>query len=146
MVVDEVTVYNPCNPAFTSCRDFSHTPPKSLTVKTEDNWGYVFKAGVSYAAGASASLMGFGASEPITISAEVPQPNGGSYEKDLTLSATQSCVAKPMTRVTCNYKAFKGTIEVGYKVYWKNALARATRGTYKGQGWKIVMSTQTYAL
>ena len=144
MVVDEVTVYNPCNPAFTSCGDFSHTSPKSLTVKTEDNWGYIFKAGVSYTAGASASLMGFSASEPITISAEEPQPNGGSYEKDQTLSATQSCVAKPMTRVICNYTAFKGTIEVGYTIHWKNA--SPSRGTYKGQGWKTVMSTQTYAL
>ena len=144
IVMDELSVYNTCNPAFVSCTDMTLSSTQSTTVKSQHNWGYVFKAGVSYTAGASASFMGFGASESITISAEVSQSNGGFYERDQTVSSTQNCVARPMTRVNCRYTAYKGTIEVGYTIYWKNAAP--TRGTYSGEGWKSVMSQTTYAL
>ena len=98
-----------------------------MAVKSEHNWGTVFKAGVSYTEGASAEFMGFGGSESITVSVSVEQSTGGSYEKDQTVTSTESCIAKPMTRQTCQYIAYKGTIEVGYTIYWKNA--SPTRGT-----------------
>ena len=143
--MDQMIVTNTCNPAIISqCADLSQTSSESVTVKSVHNWGYVFKAGVSYTAGAKAEFMGFGASESITVSAEVSLSNGGSYEKDQTVTATETCIAKPMTRQTCQYIAYKGTIEVGYTIYWKNA--SPTRGTYKGQGWKSVFSSTTIQL
>ena len=139
VVIDELVVTNTCNPAYTLCSDTTLSSTQSKTVKAEHNWGYVFKAGVSYTPGASASFIGVGDSEPITISAEVPQSNGGSYEIDQTVSSTRTkCVAKPMTKVNCKYFAYKGTIEVGYTIYWKNA--SPTRGTYRGQEWRSVFS------
>ena len=145
VLMDQITVTNTCNPAIVSqCSDLTQSSTQSTTVKSVHNWGYVFKAGVSYTAGASAEFMGFGASESITVSAEVSQSNGGSYEKDQTVTSTETCIARPMTQETCQYIAYKGTIEVGYTIYWKNA--SPTRGTYKGQGWKSVLSSTTQQL
>ena len=145
IIMDQMVVTNTCNPAYIAeCPDLSQTSSESIAVKSQHNWGIVFKEGVSYTAGASAEFMGLGASESITVSVSVEEDTGGFYEQDQTVTSSENCIAKPMTRQTCQYIAYKGTIEVGYTIYWKNA--SPTRGTYKGQGWKSVLSSTTQQL
>lgn len=139
--MDQLTSYNNCNPKSVSdCNDVVKSS-RSITVKAEDDWGHVFKGGVVYKAGTSASLMGFGASEPIIIPARVSKSGLQSpiYQRDQLLSATHRCVAKPMQVVSCTYMAYKGTIEVGYTIFWKNA--SPTRGIYRGKAWTTAWSS-----
>lgn len=139
-----LTATNPCNPAYVACTDVEHQSTESITLKSQHNWGHVFKAGVSYTAGASASFEGLGVNESITMSVEESWSTGGFKETDQTISSTQKCTAKPMTIVDCQYIAYKGSIEIGYTIYWKNS--SPTRGVYKGVGWKSVLETRTTAL
>ena len=88
--------------------------------------------------------MGVGGSESITIKAEASESSGGFYERDQTVTSTQSCVAGPMTRVTCQYVAYKGSINVGYTIHWTDG--STTRGEYKGQGWKSELIQTTKQL
>ena len=142
VAVEEIRVPNECNlDDITQCADASVTPTISISKRTEHNWGNIFKAGVSYTAEASATFEGFGAKESITISAEASRSTGGSYAEDVTYTATTSCTAPPNSVTTCRYMVYKGTIEVGYTVYWRNA--SPTYGAYKGQGWRIEMSPIT---
>ena len=143
IMLDEMTAYNPCDPTIfgDSCSDVELQSSESTTVKVQHNWGNIIKAGVSYSATASAEFLGMGAKQTFTVSFEYSHTWGGFHEEDQTLSSTKTCIAKPMTSVTCQYVAYKGHIEVGYTIYWKNA--SPTRGTYKGEGWKMHLSTDT---
>ena len=109
---------------------------------TQHSWGRVFRAGASYTVGMELSFEGIGgASQSFTVSKEREESTGGMYQRSQEVSFTQKCTAKPMTRVTCQFIARQGTIEVGYTIYWKNG--RKTRGTYRGQGWKSELTQST---
>ena len=118
--MDQLTSYNDCDPISSSnCNDVVKVP-KSKTVKALDNWGHIFKLGVVYKTGTSASLTGFGSSESIIISAQtskwVYETDGPIFQRDQILSVAHNCVAKPMQVMSCKYMAYKGTIEVGYTI------------------------------
>ena len=108
-------------------------------MKSQHNWGFIFKAGVSYKYGASAKVLGVGLDASVTWNVETSWSTGGFKEIDQAITSTQTCTAAPMTKVDCKYMAYKGRIEMGYTIYWKNA--SPTRGVYKGEGWKSVMET-----
>jgi len=138
-----LTLENGCDPAVVGdCPDQSYQWSESKTLTSERNWGNVFKKGVSYTENASASFEGFGVSESITMTAEESWSTGGSKSVSQTVSSTTPCVAPPKTRVNCQYMAYKGTIEIGYTIYWKNA--EPSRGTYIGEGWKsdLIVTTE----
>ena len=123
------------------CRDIKLRSSKFLsgvTLKTEDDWGVIFKRGVPY--NGVAILNGISAFPELSGSYEIIH-GFGAYKGPIktygTFYPSQPCVAKPMQSVTCKYIAYKAHIEVGYTVHWKNA--SPTRGIYKGQGWKFVM-------
>ena len=135
VIIQEIILPNKCNLADQSrCSSISLDTSLSITRKSYHNWGHIFKAGVTYSAEASASLEGLGVKESITISAEESISSGGSREQDQTISAQGKCVAPANSKATCRYMAYKGTVEVGYTIYWKNA--SPTRGKYIGAGWQ----------
>jgi len=136
----QLSITNDCDPDLVSdCADQSYQWSESKTLTSEHNWGNVFKAGVSYTEEASASFKGFGVSEWITMTAEESWSTGGSKSVSQTVSSTTPCVAKPMTRVNCQYMAFKGKIEIGFTIEWENS--EPSRGTYIGEGWKSDLIT-----
>ena len=140
-----MTITNTCNPNYVNgCTDRVGESSRSRTVTNQHNWGKVFRAGVSYTYGVEAAFKGVGASQSVTVNMEKEKSTGGFYETSQTVSSTQKCSAKPMTSVTCQYIAYQGTIEVGYTITWKNAAK--TRGTYRGQGWKSVLTQSTINL
>ena len=132
------------NTAYMVCADTVKSWSDSTTLKSQHNWGHVFKAGVSYTETAKAEFEGFGVDSPVTFSVEESLSTGGFKEIDQTITSTETCTAKPMTRVDCKYMAYKGTIEVGYTIYWKNSTP--TRGVYKGEGWKSTVATTVTSL
>ena len=135
VIIQEIILPNKCNLADQSrCSSISLDPSLSITRKSYHNWGHIFKAGVTYSAEASASLEGLGVKESITISAEESISSGGSREQDQTISAQGKCIAPANSKATCRYMAYKGTVEVDYTIYWKNA--SPTRGKYIGAGWQ----------
>ena len=129
------------NTAYSQCTDTSESWTDSLTLSTQHSWGYVFKAGVTYTEGASVEVDGVGAQSSVSFSVEESWSTGGSTTKTQTVTSTELCTAKPMTRVDCQYMAYKGSIEMGYTIYWKNA--SPTRGVYRGTGWKSVLHATT---
>ena len=100
-----------------SCRDKKLRPSsywKGVSLKAEDNWGVIFKRGVTE--GPHLILDGISAFPELSNSYTVklgPYDNGPiiKYGK---FSPSQHCVAKPMQSVTCKYIAYKAFIEVGY--------------------------------
>ena len=141
--MDEKIVDNTCNPRLTNgCTDYLGESTVTETFTSQHSWGKVFRAGASYTVGMEVSFEGFGgASQSVTVSEEQEKSTGGFYETSQEVSFTQKCSAKPMTRVTCQFLAYKGTIEVGYTIYWKNG--GKTRGTYRGKGWKSALNQST---
>ena len=134
-----MTITNPCNPSYINgCADRVGKSHRKREVINQHNWGTVFRAGVSYTYGVQASFKGVGASQEFTVNMEKEKSTGGSYTTSEEVSSTQICSARPMTSVTCQYIAYEGTIEVGYTITWKNAAK--TRGTYRGKGWKSVLT------
>ena len=123
-----------------SCRNEKVLPIKSYALETVDDWGVVFKRGVTYAGGTV--LDGISAFPELSKSYRInvaPYQDNPAYKIDNIFNLSESfyCVAKPMQSVTCKYIAYKAFIEVGYTINWQNA--SPSRGTYKGQGWKVVM-------
>ena len=136
--VDILIAENRCNPDTISpqeCSDIELLSSQSKTVQSQHNWGFIFKEGVSYKLETSAKLDGFGVSEAMTFNYETSVSTGAVYTDSQTISSTQKCVAKPMTKVTCRYVAYQGEIVVGYKINWKNHAP--TYGTYRGHGWTL---------
>jgi len=133
--IDKIELVNSCNLDPDRCSDTMLTldPTRSITTSSSHNWGHIFKAGVSYTAGASASFEGMGIEESITISADTEDSEGGSHEKTETMSATGSCKAPPNSKAHCLYMAYQTEIKVGYTIHWKNS--SPTRGTYQAVGW-----------
>ena len=69
---------------------------------------------------------------------------GGSHTETRTISSNVPCVALPYTKVVCTYMAYKGKIEVGYTIHWKNG--SQTKGVYQGEGWYLdtIIKTNPY--
>ena len=125
-----------------SCRDRKLIPTKAFTLETEDDWGFLFKRGVTYLG--NIFLDGISAFPDFDSYYKVnlaPNQDNPPFKKNNYFTLSQYCIAKPMQSVTCKYIAYKASIEVGYTVNWKNASPKwlQSRGTYKGKGWKIVM-------
>ena len=118
--------------------------PKTKTVTTSHNWSKVFEQGLSYTAETSATFQGFGLKEPVTMLEKEFVTNGGSVTRSETLSSSRSCVAGSHTRVICTYMAYRGEINVGYTIHWKDG--STTRGRYEGQGWHHDTLIKTYRL
>ena len=113
-------------------------------MKSQHNWGYVFKRGVSYTASAEASFEGIGGSRSITFTAEESFSNGGFKEVDQIIEDSVTCIAKPMTEVVCTTFAHPIEITMKYTIYWKNSTP--TRGVYTGSAWKSDFKKETKIL
>lgn len=140
--VDILIAENRCNPDTVKphqCSDIELQSSQSKTVQSQHSWGYIFKAGVTYSASASLKLEGFGVKTSESFTVEQSLSTGAVYTASETISSSQKCVAKPMTKVTCRYVAYEGEIEVEYTINWKNHAP--THGTYRGHGWTLRLET-----
>jgi len=146
LTIHTMIIQNDCDPDIQGenvCADVKQTTTQTIEVKTQHDWGQIFKAGVTYSKSTEATLFGFGfSSTSFTFDTEIS--SGGLREFTETLGSTQECVAKPMTRAICRYVAYKGEIEENYTIYWKNA--SPTRGKYKGTGWVVQLHYSAEAL
>ena len=94
----------------------------------------MFEVGVTYSAEIGLEVEGESGQFSVTNFETQHTTVGHSFQNSQTVSAGVPCVAKPMTKVTCQYLASKGTVSVGYTIHWKDGTT--TRGDYEGEGWK----------
>ena len=169
--IDTVVVTNTCNPDILGpnrCSDMSATsskvgfqiylisqklkindeliwnPFQSRTMATGHTWSKMFEVGVTYSAEIGLEIEGVGAKTSVTNHETQRTTVGHSYQNSQTVSASATCVAKPMTKQTCRYFAWKGQVTVGYTIHWKDGTT--TQGTYRGEGWRRDVDASTQLL
>ena len=101
----------------------------------------MFEVGMTYSTEIGLEVDGLSGKTTVTKHDTQRTTVGHSFQDSQTVSASVSCVAKPMTKVTCQYIAFKGTVSVGYTIHWKDGTT--TRGIYEGEGWRRDVKTST---
>ena len=111
---------------------------------TGHTWSKMFEVGVTYSAEIGLEIEGVSGKTSVTNHETQRTTVGHSYQNSQTVSAGVSCVAKPRTKVTCQYLAFKGQVSVGYTIHWKDGTR--TRGMYKGEGWRRDVKSSTELL
>lgn len=135
------------------CDEVAHQRTYSQTVVNQHTWGNVFKKGVTYAKDFSVTFAAYGMSAGLEISAEYTQSIEVTHSEENTLSYRHTCIAKPMTRVTCTTELYKGYVKTDYKIAWiggpsipTDSRVQYTRGTYIGQVWAYETITKTEKL
>ena len=101
----------------------------------------MFEVGVTYSAEIGLEMEGISAKATVSHNEKQRTTVGHSRTEEVTVAATGTCVAKPMTQVTCQYFAWKGVTTVGYTIHWKDGTT--TQGTYTGEGWVRDFKSQT---
>ena len=117
---------------------------KTKTVSSQHSWSKVFEQGLSYTEDAEAKFQAAGLKELVTLSRKETSTNSGFYRLTETLSSNRPCVAQANTQVVCTYMAYRGEINTGYTIHWKDG--STTRGKYKGEGWHLDTVIQTSRL
>jgi len=147
--IDEHIVENPCPyeekmwPLM--CSKQTYSTSEAITKVTQHSWGRMIKNGVTFTGSFGFKVEGVGKfSATVAYNHEETQSYGGSYSDSVTITNNKICSAMPGTTVRCLYMAYRGTIEMGYTIFWKNATP--TRGTYYGEGWKSKLIATTRRL
>ena len=120
------------------------TKYKTTVVSSTHTWSKVYEKGVTNSAEGGVTFKGIGFKKTIVTNDKNANGKGGSHTQTLKLGSNVPCVALPYTAVSCIYMAYKGEIEVGYTIHWKNG--SQTKGVYQGEGWNLKTIVQTNPL
>ena len=120
------------------------TKYKTTVVSSTHTWSKVYEKGVTNSKEGNVSFQGIGLKTSVVMTEKNVNGNGGSYTQTTKISNNVPCVALPNTEVVCTYMAYKGKIEVGYTIHWKNG--SRTKGVYQGEGWYLdtIIKTTPY--